>query len=56
MFLLQEASNKLPNSAEDAGLGFWLISQVVVTAIIFIGVYYIMKPVFGKKDEEDKEE
>ena len=55
MLFLQEASNKLPNSAPDSGFGFWFISQVVITAIIFIGVYYILKPVFGNKKEEEEE-
>lgn len=51
---LQEVSQKLPNSAPDSGFGFWFISQVVITAIVFIGVYFILKPVFGNKPEDEQ--
>jgi hypothetical protein len=56
MNLLQDVSQKLPNAAPDGTFGLWMISQVLVTLIVFIGVYYIFKPVFGKKDKEDKNE
>lgn len=55
MILLQEVSQKLPGSAPDSGFGFWFLSQVIVTLIIFVGVYFILKPVFNKKDEEEDE-
>ncbi|MDB9791562.1 hypothetical protein OAB43_02130 [Bacteroidia bacterium] len=54
MIILQELSQKLPNSAQEPGLGFWTISVWAITAIIFIGVYYIFNPVFSK--EKDKQE
>ncbi len=54
MMFLQEVSQKLPNSAPDSGFGFWFISQVVITAIVFIGVYFILKPVFGNKPEDEE--
>ncbi len=51
--ILQAIGNqKLPNSAPDGTFSFWFISQVVVTLIVFVGVYLIFKPVFGKKKEE----
>jgi uncharacterized membrane protein len=56
MNLLQDVSQKLPNAAPDATFGLWMISQVLVTLIVFIGVYYIFKPVLGKKDNDDKNE
>ncbi|MGB1037624.1 MAG: hypothetical protein ACPGYY_03185 [Bacteroidia bacterium] len=56
MMFLQEVSQKLPGSAPDSGFGFWFLSQVVVTLIIFIGVYFILKPMFNKKDKEGEEE
>ncbi len=60
MYILQQVGNKLPNSAPESGFGFWFLSQVIVTAIIFIGVYYILKPVFskttGEEDEESKDD
>ena len=54
MIILQELSQKLPNSAPESTFSFWFISQVVVTLIIFVGVYIILKPVFSK--ENDKQE
>jgi hypothetical protein len=54
MIILQELSQKLPNSAPESTFSFWFISQVVVTLIIFGGVYIILKPVFSK--EKDKQE
>ncbi|MFT5818101.1 MAG: p-aminobenzoyl-glutamate transporter AbgT [Bacteroidia bacterium] len=54
MIILQELSQKLPNSAPESTFSFWFISQVVVTLIIFVGVYIILKPVFSK--EKDKQE
>jgi len=35
--------------APDATVLFWGISEVMVTVIVFIGVYFIFRPVFGKK-------
>jgi hypothetical protein len=46
---------------EEATRGEWIFmiaSEIIVTLVIFIGVYYILKPVFGKKNERkdaDKE-
>ncbi len=55
MILLQDViTQKLPNSAPESTFSFWFISQVVVTLIIFVGVYIILKPVFSK--EKDKQE
>lgn len=54
MIILQELSQKLPNSAPESTFSFWFISQVVVTLIIFVGVYIILKPIFSK--EKDKQE
>lgn len=56
--LLQEissSSQKLPNSAPESSFSFWFISQVIITGVIFVGVYFILKPVFGKKKEMDKD-
>ena len=53
--LLQEVSQKRPGSAPDSGVGFWIASQVIVTLIVFVGVYFIFKPVFGKKPEQEEE-
>ncbi len=50
MILLQTVLDSTQR-APDANIWFWGISQVVVTLIIFVGVYYIFKPVFGKKDK-----
>ena len=30
-------------------------SEIVITAIVFIGVYFIFKPLLKKKDEEKKD-
>ncbi len=43
---------------EEATRGEWIFmitSEVVITLIIFVGVYYILKPVFGKKDDDTKD-
>jgi hypothetical protein len=54
--ILQIAANKkLPNSAPDSGIGLWIASQVIITLIVFVGVYYIFKPIFGKKPENNDE-
>lgn len=29
-----------------------IASEIIIPLIVFIGAYYIMKPVFGKSDEE----
>ncbi len=31
-----------------------IASEILVPLIVFIGVYFIFKPVFGNKKEEDK--
>ncbi|MFT5348109.1 MAG: flagellar biosynthesis/type III secretory pathway M-ring protein FliF/YscJ [Bacteroidia bacterium] len=54
MIILQELSQKLPNSAPESTFSFWFISQVVVTLIIFVGVYIILKPVFSKEKEKQE--
>jgi hypothetical protein len=56
MIFLQDVAQKLPNSAPESSFSFWFISQVVITAVIFIGVYYILKPVMSNKDDTDKHE
>ena len=54
MFILQAIDSV--QRAPDAPALFWGISEVVVTLIVFVGVYYILKPVFGdKKDKETKQ-
>jgi len=53
MIFLQDLSQKLPNSAPDSSFSFWFISQIIVTAIIFIGVYFILKPMMKKKKDEE---
>lgn len=56
MMLLQVGANsKLPESAEESSFSFWIISEIVITAIIFIGVYFIFKPLAKKKDQENKD-
>jgi phosphotransferase system glucose/maltose/N-acetylglucosamine-specific IIC component len=35
---------------------FIIISEVVITAIVFVGAYYIFKPVFLKDAEKREEE
>ena len=52
LIILQDTNQKLPNVAPESSFTFWFVTQVVVTLIVFIGVYYIMKPVFGKKKDE----
>lgn len=43
--------------SEDRFLAFMIVSEVVITAIAFIGAYYIFKPLLsGKKEQEDKKE
>ena len=55
--ILQAAveSQKRPGSAPESGVGLWVASQVIITLIVFVGVYYIFKPVFGKKPEDEDE-
>lgn len=55
MMLLQAVVDST-SRAPDASIWFWGASQVVVTFVIFVGVYYIFKPVFGKKDEPKSED
>ncbi|MDG1721109.1 MAG: hypothetical protein P8I31_07660 [Bacteroidia bacterium] len=40
--------------APDAPALFWGISEVVVTLVVFVGVYYIFKPVFGDEKKKNK--
>ena len=54
LILLQQTLSDTTNRAPDTTGWFWGVSEVVVTLIIFIGVYYIFKPVFGKKEDQDK--
>jgi hypothetical protein len=56
MIFLQDVAQKLPNSAPESSFSFWFISQVVITAVIFIGVYYILKPVLSNKDDTEEKE
>ncbi len=42
------------NRAPDATVWFWGVSEVIITIIIFLGVYYIFKPLFVNKDSEPK--
>lgn len=55
LILLQETVADSTNRAPDANIWFWGASQVVITLIIFVGVYFIFKPVFGKKEKETKD-
>jgi hypothetical protein len=54
MLILQDVVQKLPNSAPESSFSFWFISQVIITVIIFAGVYFILKPVFSNKDKEEE--
>mgnify|MGYP000280079404 CR=1 FL=1 len=56
MIFLQAISQTLPTSAPDSSFSFWMISQVIVTGIIFAGVYFILKPVFSKKEDDIKKD
>ena len=51
MFIL-EALDSVQRAPDATGL-FWGISEVIVTLIVFIGVYLIFKPVFGDKKEKE---
>lgn len=42
------------NRAPDANVWFWGVSEVIITILIFVGVYYIFKPLFVNKDPETK--
>ncbi|PCJ66539.1 MAG: hypothetical protein COA58_07100 [Bacteroidetes bacterium] len=55
-FLVLQAttSQKREGSAPDGSTFFWIMSEIVITLVIFIGVYYIFKPVFGKKKEDQE--
>jgi hypothetical protein len=55
LILLQQTLSDTTNRAPDATGWFWGVSEVIVTLIIFVGVYYIFKPVLDKKeDDQDK--
>jgi len=50
--MLLQAADSL-NRAPDAPVWLWGLSEVVITLTVFIGVYLIFKPVFGKKKKEE---
>jgi hypothetical protein len=52
MILIQAISDSIQR-APDAPIWLWGLSEVLVTIIVFIGVYFIFKPVFGKKEKDD---
>ncbi|MFB1004184.1 MAG: hypothetical protein QMC70_08625 [Bacteroidia bacterium] len=55
LILLQQTLSDTTNRAPDATGWFWGVSEVIVTLIIFVGVYYIFKPVLDKKEgDQDK--
>ena len=33
-----------------------IASEIIIPVIVFVGMYYIFKPVFGKKPEEESED
>ena len=44
-------------NVQDSESGFlvlMIISEIVITAIAFIGAYYIFKPFFKPKDKKEK--
>ena len=45
--LILQAIDSVQRAPDATGL-FWGISEVVVTLIVFVGVYFIFKPVFGE--------
>ena len=55
MILLQEITESTRELPENYKL-LWVVSQIVITAIVFVGVYYIFKPIFNKKKKSDKED
>lgn len=55
MILLQEITESTRELPENYKL-LWVVSQIVVTSIIFIGVYFIFKPIFNKKKDSDKDQ
>ena len=52
MILLQEVSEE-PSSTFKILL---VASEIIIPLIVFVGVYLIFKPVFGKKKDEDKKD
>lgn len=48
--MLQQVVSDSTNRAPDASVWFWGVSEVLVTVFIFIGVYFIFKPLFAKKE------
>ena len=46
--LIFQAIDSVQRAPDATGL-FWGISEVVVTLIVFVGVYFIFKPVFGEE-------
>jgi hypothetical protein len=45
-------SEELPNNF----LKILIASEILIPAIIFIGAYFIFKPVFGNKKKDDTED
>jgi len=46
----------LAKPSEESFKILLIASEIIIPLIVFIGAYYIMKPVFGKSDEELEEE
>ena len=46
--LILQAIDSVQRAPDATGL-FWGISEVVVTLIVFVGVYFIFKQVFGEE-------
>lgn len=55
MILLQEITETARELPENYKL-LWIVSQIVVTGIVFVGVYFIFKPLFNKKKDNDAED
>ncbi|MDA8930366.1 hypothetical protein N9J07_03180 [Bacteroidia bacterium] len=51
MMLLQAVADSTNRAPDATGL-FWGVSEVLITLVIFVGVYFIFKPVFGHKEED----
>lgn len=55
MIILQEITETARELPENYKL-LWIVSQIVVTGIVFVGVYFIFKPLFNKKKDNDAED
>jgi len=42
----------LAKPSEESFKILLIASEIIIPLIVFIGAYYILKPVFGKSDEE----